>query len=222
MQLWARLPERKYSLLPNAIRLERYGVGPQRQDLVEKYGLAGRKVIMTLARLPSFERYKGIDEVLEVMPELLREEPSLVYLIAGRGDDEKRLKAKAHDLGLDREVVFVGFVEENEKADYFRLADAFVMPGRGEGFGFVFLDAVACGVPAVGSRLDGSREALLGGQLGVLVDPGDLDSVRHGILEALHRPRRIPPEIAHFAWPSFRARVAGAVDSVLSAHRPGT
>jgi glycosyltransferase involved in cell wall biosynthesis len=222
MQLWARLPEAKYALLPNAIHLERYGLGPQRQDLVEKYGLAGRKVIMTLARLPSFERYKGIDEVLEVLPELLREEPSLLYLIAGRGDDEKRLKAKAHDLGLDGNVVFVGFVEENEKADYFRLADAFVMPGRGEGFGFVFLEALACGVPAVGSRLDGSREALLGGQLGLLVDPGDLDSVRNGILEALQRPRRIPPEIGHFAWPSFRARVAGAVDSVLSSHRPGT
>ena len=50
-------------------------------------------------------------------------------------------------------------IAEADKADYFRLADVFAMPGRGEGFGFVFLEALACGVPAVGSRLDGSREA---------------------------------------------------------------
>jgi glycosyltransferase involved in cell wall biosynthesis len=217
MQLWARLPESKYALLPNAIHPERYGMAPRRADLVERFGTAGRKVIMTLARLPSFERYKGIDEVLEVMPGLLRSEPGLLYLIAGRGDDRNRLEAKAEALGLAGHVVFAGFVEEAEKADYFRLADAFVMPGRGEGFGFVFLEALACGVPAVGSRLDGSREALLGGELGVLVDPGDLESVEFGILEALSRPRQIPPGLEHFGWPRFRERVAAAVNSVVSA-----
>lgn len=219
MQGWARLPESAYVLLPNAIHLERYGIAPMREDLVRRFGLEGRKVIMTLARLPSFERYKGIDEVLEVMPALVRAEPRLSYLIAGRGDDRERLEAKSRALGLSDRVVFAGFVEESEKADLFRLADAFVMPGRGEGFGFVFLEALACGVPVVGSRLDGSREALLDGRLGVLVDPGDLASVKLGILEALSRPREIPDGIECFAWPAFRARVAAALDSVLS-HRP--
>jgi glycosyltransferase involved in cell wall biosynthesis len=222
MQKWARLPESAYALVPNAIHLERYGVAPRRPDLVQRYGLEGRKVIMTLARLPSFERYKGIDEVLEVMPQLLRSEPSLLYLIAGRGDDQARLEAKSRDLGLAGHVLFAGFVDEIEKADYFRLADAFVMPGRGEGFGFVFLEALACGVPAVGSRLDGSREALLGGQLGILVDPGDLESVKLGILEALSRPRQIPAGIEHFSWPNFRERIAVALNSVLSARTGAT
>ena len=217
MSVWAGLADSKFALLPNAIHLDRYGVAEKRHDLVVRHGLEGRKVILTLARLPSFERYKGIDEVLDVLPSLLEIEPTLVYLIAGRGDDQTRLEAKSQALGLQANVVFAGFVEEADKADYFRLADAFVMPGRGEGFGFVFLEALACGVPAVGSRLDGSREALLEGELGELVDPADPVSVREGILRALAKPKNIPAGLAYFAWPRFRERIAAAVHSLRSA-----
>ena len=113
-------------------------------------------------------------------------------------------------------TVFVGFIEEPEKGDYFRLADAFVMPGRGEGFGFVFLEALACGVPCVGSQLDGSREALRDGKLGELVDPDDPVSVRDGILRALDKPKVIPAGLAHFSWPRFRQRTAAAVHYLAS------
>lgn len=93
------------------------------------------------------------------------------------------------------------------------------MPGRGEGFGFVFLEALACGVPAVGSKLDGSREALRDGELGVLTDPDDLDSVRDGILSALDTRKGIPSGLSHFAWPAFADRVAQATRAALAAGR---
>lgn len=211
MNAWARLPEDKYTLLPNAIHLQRYGLGEKRRELLERYDLAGRRLIMTLARLPGTERYKGVDEVMEVMPALLEVESNLKYLIAGEGDDRPRLEAKALSLGLADRVIFTGMVKEADKGDLFRLADAFVMPGRGEGFGFVFLEALACGVPAVGSKLDGSREALRNGMLGELVDPTDADSIKAGILRALAKPKGIPPGLAYFAWPAFCQRVADAV-----------
>ena len=220
MNQWAGIAQSKYLLMPNAIHLERYGIADKRQDLLQRHGLAGRKVIMTLARLPSFERYKGIDEILELMPVLLDREPALAYLVVGEGDDRPRLEAKARALGLQDRVVFTGLVDETDKADYFRLADAFVMPGRGEGFGFVFLEALACGVPAVGSLVDGSREALLNGELGVLVDPADPISVLDGIELALASPRVIPPGLAHFSWPKFRERIAAAVQLLHSAENP--
>ena len=130
MNAWAKLPETKYALLPNAIHLERYGMAEKRPALLEHYGLKGSKLIMTLARFSRAERYKGVDEVLEVMPALLKEEPTLKYLVAGDGDDRPRLEAKAQSLGLADRVIFTGMVEESDKADLFRLADAFVMPGR--------------------------------------------------------------------------------------------
>jgi len=215
MNAWAGLPDERYVLLPNAIHLEHYGMAEKRPDLVSRYGLDGSKLIMTLARLLDTERYKGVDEVLEVMPSLLKAEPHLKYIVAGDGNDRPRLEAKARALGLADRVIFTGMIKEADKADHFRLADVFVMPGRGEGFGFVFLEALACGLPVVGSKVDGSREALRDGMLGELVDPVDPASIRQGILAALSRPKGIPEGLSYFAWPAFSSRVSTAVLGLL-------
>lgn len=215
MNSWAKLPQSKFDLLPNAIHLARYGQSDKRPDLLERYALHGNKLIMTLARLSGVERYKGVDEVLEIMPSLLETDPELRYLVAGDGDDRPRLEAKALTLGISDRVIFTGMVNESGKADLFRLADVFVMPGRGEGFGFVFLEALASGVPAVGSKIDGSREALRDGMLGELVDPTDPASIKLGILHALTKPKEIPPGLSYFAWPAFAQRVADAVRSLM-------
>lgn len=216
MNRWAQLPESAYRLLPNAVHLERYGIAPKSAELLARYRLHGRKVILTLARLPGAERYKGVDEVLDVMPALIADESRLTYLIAGDGDDRERLEAKAGALGLGGHVVFAGFVKESEKADHFRLADVFAMPGRGEGFGFVFLEALACGVPVVGSAIDGSREALRDGALGELVDPRDPASVYDGIRRALRGLNGIPPGLGYFGWVSFVHRLKDALDMAFS------
>jgi phosphatidyl-myo-inositol dimannoside synthase len=215
MNTWAKLPVSKYTIIPNTIHPERYGLAPKRDDLVERYGLEGRKVIMTLARLAGYERYKGIDEILEALPALLEQEPNLIYMVLGDGDDQPRLEAKAQTLGIADKVIFAGFISEADKADYLRLADVFALPGRGEGFGIVYLEAMACGIPVVGSQLDGSREALRDGLLGELVDPAVPASVQQGILRALAKPREIPPGLFYFAWPDFAQRVAQAVRQLV-------
>lgn len=215
MNTWAKLPQSKYTIIPNTIHPERYGLAPKRADLVKRYNLEGHKVIMTLARLAGLERYKGIDEILEAMPALLEQEPNLIYMVLGDGNDQPRLEAKTQALGIADKVIFAGFVRESDKADYLRLADVFALPGRGEGFGIVYLEAMACGVPAVGSQLDGSREALRDGLLGELVDPADPASVKQGILRALAKPKEIPPGLSYFAWPAFAQRVADAVHGLV-------
>lgn len=214
MNHWAALPAARYVQLPNAIHSDRYGMAPRNAELQSRHGLAGARVILTLARLPAKERYKGIDEVLEAMPALLQTIPHLKYLVCGEGDDRPRLMQKAQALGVAGSVAFVGMVTEADKADYFRLADAFVMPGRGEGFGFVFLEALACGVPVVGSQLDGSREALRNGQLGELADPNDPSSVMACITLALAKPHGVPPGLSYFDWPHFQQRLSAAVQQI--------
>lgn len=215
MKGWSGLPKERFALLPNAIHLERYGMAPRRPDLVERYGLAGCKVLLTLGRLSVFERYKGIDEVLEAMPTLLARQPDLVYMIAGDGDDRPRLEAKARDLGVAEQVVFAGFVQESDKADVYRLADIFLMPGHGEGFGFVFLEAMACGIPVIASRLDGSYEAVRGGMLGRTVDPDDRTALVTAIREALVEPRGVPVGLGYFAFPEFQRRLHDALRRVV-------
>jgi glycosyltransferase involved in cell wall biosynthesis len=202
-------------LLPNAIRLDQYGVRPRRADLVERYSLAGKRVILTVGRLESAERYKGFDEVMEVLPRL----PSdVVYLIAGGGNDFTRLQKRAVDLGVADRVMFTGRFADEDKADLYALADVYAMPGRGEGFGFVYLEALASGVPVIGSKHDGSREALLDGKLGLLVDPSNPAEIEAAIKEILARAatRQIPALLEHFSFANFKHRANAILDEIVS------
>ena len=205
---WHEVDRARCCVMPNAIHLDRYAAGPAPQPLVDRYGLRDRTVLLTLGRLSASEQYKGVDQVVDVLPELAREIPSISYLVVGDGTDRARLEARAHDAGLSDRVTFAGWIPEHEKADHYRLAHAYVMPSQGEGFGFVFLEALACGIPVVASDLDGGREAVREGALGVLVDPRDRDSLLRGIRTALNTPRGSVPEgLSFFGVERFRERL---------------
>ena len=199
-------------LLPNAIHPEHYGIREKRADLVARYHLEGKRVLLTVGRLAAEERYKGFDEVLEILGDLPQD---VVYMIAGGGNDGARLQKKAASLGLGARVIFTGLFPEEEKADLYALADVYVMPSRGEGFGYVFLEALASGVPVIGSKHDGGREALLDGQLGLLVDPANPAEIRAAIEEVLSRPARpgIPAALGYFSFENFKTRLDAIVCS---------
>ncbi len=187
-------------LLPNAIHAERYGIRPRPGDLVERFDLIGKRVLLTVGRVAASERYKGFEEILGVLPGL---PDDVVYVIAGGGDDLGHLRRKAKALGVAHRVRFSGPFDESDKAGIYALANVFVMPSRGEGFGFVFLEALASGLPVIGSRHDGGREALLGGKLGLLVDPSSPGELRQAILEQLEAPRTIPEALDVFSFERF-------------------
>jgi glycosyltransferase involved in cell wall biosynthesis len=220
MKSWADVDDRIIHQLENAIDLEHYAVGPKDPRLVEKYGLAGKTVVMTMGRVE--ESYKGFDEVIEAMPALSRQQANLFYVVAGGGYDVPRLQEKARSLGVNDRVVFTGLIDDSEKADHFRLADVFAMPGTGPGFDryplrFVFLEAMACGIPVVGARPEDEQEARTDGALlAEMVDPHDRDDVVRGIVAALARGKReVPAGLERFGFPSFQKRLHAIVDSVL-------
>ena len=201
-------------ILPNSIHAELYGIRPKNQELMTRFGLDGKRVLLTLGRVVAAERYKGFDEVLEVLPDVAQVHEDIAYVIAGGGNDLPRLERKTVTLGVRQRVVFTDLVREEEKADLYNLADVYVMPSRGEGFGFVFLEAMACGVPVIGSRLDGGREALRGGMLGRLVDSTNPAEVRVALLDALaENKRRVPEGLDYFSFASFEGRMHGILDA---------
>ena len=216
---WADAADRRWFLLPNSVDLERFHPGPKNEALLERYGLAGKKVLLTVARLSAQEQYKGVDEVLEVLPGLLKESPQAAYLIVGRGTDRRRLEAKAASLDIRDRVVFAGYVSEDEKADHYRLADCFVMPSRGEGFGIVFLEALACGIPVIGSSEDAAGEVLRGG-LGILVDPQNPGEIKKAVLQALQNPREdVREKLSFYAFSEFVRRTQQMLAAVLHLKR---
>jgi len=204
---WSEHSRAKSHILPNCIDLDVFTPGPKKYELLDRYQLHKRKIILTLGRLAAEERYKGFDEVLDVLADIRKEVPALSYLIVGDGSDRKRLEEKVRNLGLSDHVIFTGRIPENEKVDHYRLADSYIMVSRGEGFGIVFLEAMACGIPVVGSKVDGGREALRNGELGLLVDPNNPAEIKSAILEALQRPITRPSDLEYFSVESFHNRV---------------
>jgi glycosyltransferase involved in cell wall biosynthesis len=217
---WAGVGKALATQLPNCVDLDRFTPGPRPPRLVERHGLAGKRVILTLGRLEARERTKGIDEVLDALPAIAQRVPNVVYLVAGDGSDRKRLEARAKAPGLEGRVAFLGQIDEEEKVDLYRLADAFALPSRGEGFGIVLLEAMACGIPVVASRVDAGCEALRGGALGILVEPADRASVRDGILAALERPRGVPSGLERFSARAFERRVHRLLDRLAANDGP--
>lgn len=203
---WAPLHADQGHVIPDCIDLDAYSPGPKREELLDRYDLHDRTILLTLGRLSSEEQYKGHDEILEVLPDLAKEIPDVAYLVCGDGDDRPRLERKAERLGVADRTVFAGYVPEEEKEDHYRLADAFVMPGRGEGFGIVYLEAMACGVPVVASCADASQEAVRNGQLGAVVDPDDPDDLKRGIKQALAADHGVPDGLDYFSYDNFEAR----------------
>lgn len=240
---WSGLRFDQGVILPNCVNLQALQPGPRCAELVEHYGLKGRKVLMTLGRLSPEEKYKGVDEIIELLPRLAQEFPGIAYLVCGEGLDRARLMAKARLAKLEvfgftedstppveagdggsaaPRVIFTGLVAESEKADHYRLADIYVMPSSGEGFGIVFIEALACGVPVIGSKADGSREALREGKLGLLVDPRDPDEIYRAVIQGLTdlpggKPGIEREDLEYFSEKCFTFRVHQIVDMIASA-----
>jgi phosphatidyl-myo-inositol dimannoside synthase len=106
-------------------------------------------------------------------------------------------------------VVFAGFVAEEEKVDHYRLADLYVMPGRGEGFGIVYLEALACGLPIIASSLDASAEVVLNRSFGRVVNPDRPAELKGACVEVLAENRgirEVPRELSMFSFARFKAR----------------
>ena len=104
------------------------------------------------------ERYKGHDQLLEAMTTL----PDARLVVAGDGDDRRRLEEKAAALGLGDRTFFTGFLSEATLAELYRRCAAFVMPSRGEGFGLVYLEAMRAGKPVLAARGSAAEEIVRG------------------------------------------------------------
>lgn len=166
--------------------------GPKDPSLVERFGLEGKSVLLTVARL---DVRKGHDMVMRALRRVTKKVEDVVYLIVGRGQEEERLRRLASKLGLEDKVIFAGYVPDAELPRYYNVSDVFVMPNRitqetplagdVEGFGISFLEAGACGKPVVAGRSGGAEEAVSDEATGLLVDPNSEEEIAEAIVRLL-------------------------------------
>jgi phosphatidylinositol alpha-1,6-mannosyltransferase len=179
------VPPGKIELVSNGVDLARFVPRPRSAHLAARYDLERRPVLLTVSRL--YAR-KGIDRVIESLPIVLRRFPDLVYLIVGEGTYRPELEGLVLSHGLGRNVVFAGAVPDYELTEHYSLGDAFIMAnrempdGETEGFGLVFLEANACGLPVVAGRAGGSVDAVADQVNGLVVDGDDAAAIAAAII----------------------------------------
>jgi glycosyltransferase involved in cell wall biosynthesis len=180
------IPKEKIPLLPVTFDAKRFEIGSKPEYLLKRYGLQpNQPIILTVCRLARADRYKGYDQILQVLPEIRRHIPNVHYILVGKGDDRSRVEQLVTQLNLQENVTLAGFVPDHELCDHYNLCDVFAMPSKGEGFGIVYLEALACGKPTLGGNKDGAIDALCQGELGALVDPDDLDAIAKTLIQIL-------------------------------------
>jgi len=196
---------------------DRFFERTEHTHLKKKLGIEGRKVIYTIARA---DERKGQDMVIKAMPLIIKKHPDVIYLIGGKGLRLHHLKKLSNKMNLSNYVKFLGFVREEDIVPYHYAGDIFVMPNRiledgdSEGFGIVFLEANAAGVPVIGGNEGGSVDAIVDGITGYMVDPRDKYDIAQKICTLLENDelckrmgqagrKRCWEE---FRWPSLAAR----------------
>lgn len=176
----------RISLFPCTVDADQFTRGPKPRFLQKRYGLRlDQPVILTITRLSSAERYKGYDQVLSALPAVRERSPNVRYILGGRGDDRPHVEAMVRELGISDNVILAGYIPQHELCAHYNLCDVFAMPSKGEGFGIVFLEALACGKPVLAGNKDGSVDAVLHGKVGALVDPDNLQEIEHALVQIL-------------------------------------
>ena len=165
-----------------------------RGDLIEKYRLDGRRVIVSVGRLV---HRKGQDELVKAMPKILEQFPDAILLFVGEGPIKQMLFNSAKQLGVLPKVVFAGRVSHHDLPDYICLGEIFAMPVRSrfsglevEGLGIVYREASACGLPVIVGNSGGAVDAVLDKKTGLLVDGTKSDQIADAICELLANPER--------------------------------
>ena len=176
------------ALLRNGVDLNRFRPDVDAAAIRRRHGLGSAPTIVTIGRLVP---RKGQDMLIAALPQVREVVPDAHLLVVGTGRDEQRLRRLARRRGADG-VVFAGRVPDGELPAYHRAGTVFAHPNRSrwggleqEGFGVVFLEAQASGVPVVAGRSGGSPEALVDGRTGVLVDGRDRAAVAEALIGLL-------------------------------------
>lgn len=180
------------------------GTDPLRFSPAQRSRQPHTPTLLTIGRLVP---RKGIDTMLRALP-LILQETAVTYQIGGSGPDRERLEKIVRQLGIEQAVRFLGPVPEEELPQTYANADLFVMPNREiqelgslEGFGIVFLEANASGVPVIAGRSGGAVEAVQDGRTGLLIPPDSAEDLATAVLTLLSdEPKRQQMGLAGRHW----------------------
>lgn len=174
-------------VLPNTFDAKRFQIQPKPDYLLQRYHLSPEQpIILTVSRLgKTAAPHKGYYQVLQALVKIRQQLDNIHYLIVGKGDAVTQIQSLIQQLNLENYVTLTGFVPDEELCSYYNLCDVFALPSCIEGFGIVYLEALACGKPILAGNCDGAVDPLEQGNLGCLVNPNDVDAIAENLIQIL-------------------------------------
>lgn len=175
--------EKLFSIFPNTLapEFEKEETKLTRHHL----NLPAGPIILSVARLSAFDVKKGVEHAIRAMQFVRNQIPEAVLLIVGDGNDRSRLERLVVDMNLNQTVFFIGQKNAEQLKSYYQACDIFVLPSAKEGFGIVFLEAMASGKPVVAAEEGGIPEVVVHGQTGFLVRYADVELLANRIISLL-------------------------------------
>lgn len=173
-------------LLPNALEWTHH----QLLGAPSEYRDTGSTCLLSVCRLQKNERYKGVDKVIEALPQVARIVRNVQYIVVGGGTDLERHEQLAHQLGVQDRVHFMGFISDEALQAHYRKCDLFVMPSAGEGFGFVFLEAMRYSKAILAANSCGAPEVIQDGVTGQLVEYGNQQQLEQALINLCLDPAK--------------------------------
>jgi len=155
------------------------------EEVAQRPEFPSGRILLTVARLTPGDRDKGIETVIQAFRYVRESFSDVFYIILGDGDDRIRLEHVAKEIGVNDQVIFAGHVSDNELKAYYQKCDIFVMPSRKEGFGLVFIEAMAFGKPVIGGKHAGTLDVIVEGETGFMVEYGDVPELAQCLIRLL-------------------------------------
>lgn len=186
------IPTEKITVIPNAVDIEHfiYGVEPD-QSLRSELGLQNKTV---LGFIGSFYAYEGLPLLMEALPKILEKKPETRLLLVGGGPEEKLIKQKTKEMGLESQVIFTGRIPHEQVQDYYNQVDVFVYPRLSMRLTDLVtplkpLEAMAQGRLVVASDVGGHKELIEHQRNGYLFKANDADDLAGTVLDLLNQPQ---------------------------------
>ena len=175
----------KVKTIPNGVDITRFHQKIDGSVIKRKHSLdKSSKVLLYAGRL---ELYKGCDYLVRAVAAAIKELPQVYLILVGIGPEEARLRAIAKELGIDSNIIFAGFVSDEDLPYYYAACNVFVLPSVSslEGFGIVQLEAMACGKPVVTTTLPGPSEVDAEEVATIHVPPKDTEALANAVTKIL-------------------------------------
>jgi phosphatidylinositol alpha-1,6-mannosyltransferase len=181
------------------------------------------RVILTVGRWDLAERYKGADTLIAALPRVLKTAPDASLVLVGDGDDRPRLEDLSHDLAVSEQTHFLYSLTSEQLFAGYANCDVFALPSRGEGFGLVFLEAMACAKPVIGGAHGGIPDIVEDGVTGLLVPHGDPERLAQALESLFNNPSRAKEMGARgkdrlaksFSFAQFQLHLTRTLENVL-------